>query len=161
MIISLMVAISKNNVIGKDNKLLWQLSDDLKNFKKVTLNKPILMGRKTYDSIGRPLPKRDNIVLTKNQNLSIDGAFVYTSPAAALEAFKEHDELVIIGGGHLYSQFINKVDKMYITHVDCEIDGDAFFPDVDLSKFKLTHSFTHPSDEKNEYSWTFCEYERL
>lgn len=161
MILSLIVAISKNHAIGKDNKLLWHLSDDLKNFKDVTLNKPIVMGRKTYESIGRPLPKRENIIISRNPNYNVTGAKVYTSPSDAMKSVTNHEEVVIIGGANIYEEFIDKVDKMYITYVDCELEADTFFPKFDKSKFKLDHSCHHPKDDKNEYSWTFCEYTRL
>lgn len=161
MILSLIVAISKNYAIGKDNKLLWHLSDDLKNFKNVTLNKPIVMGRKTYESIGRPLPKRENVIITRNQAYKVDGASVYNNPTDAIRSVAHEDEVVIIGGANIYSEFIDKVDKMYITYVDCELEADTFFPEFDKSKFKLESSYNHPKDEKNEYSWTFCEYTRL
>jgi len=161
MKISLIVAMDKNNGIGRDNKLLWHLSDDLKNFKRITMNKPIIMGRKTYESIGRPLPKRENIVISRDKNLKIEGVNVYNSIDHALESCKNFEEVVIIGGGKIYEQVIPRVDKMYITYVDCELEADTHFPNYNDSEFKLVDSYEHAKDDKNEYSWSFCEYQRL
>ena len=161
MIISLIVAMDKNNAIGRDNKLLWHLSDDLKNFKKITLNKPIIMGRKTYDSIGMPLPKRENIVISRDKDLKINGVNVYNSIDSAIESCSEHAEVVVIGGANIYEQVLDRVDKMYVTYVDCELEADTFFPKFSESKFKLVDSYKHLKDDKNEYSWTFCEYQAV
>ena len=163
MIISLMVAYSKNRAIGKDNKLLWHLSDDLKNFKRVTLNRCIIMGRKTFESIGFALPKRTNIIITRNKNYLAEGCVIVQSLDDAIKYAKDNGEteVVITGGAQIYEQSISKIDKAYITDVDCEIrDADTFFPNIDFHSWKKIESFSHPKDEKNEYSWTFNVYEK-
>lgn len=162
MRVSLVAAISKNHVLGKDNKLLWHLSDDLKNFKKVTLNKPILMGRNTYESIGFPLPKRDNFVLTSNPNACPSGVFCFSSFEEAIKKANElgHTEISIIGGGKVYESTLKYVTDFHMTFVDCEIEGDTFFPKVDFSSMEVVETFSHPKDDKNEFAWTYYHYRK-
>lgn len=162
MIVSLMVAYSKNRVIGKDNKLLWRLSDDLKNFKRVTSNHHIIMGRKTYESIGRALPNRTNVVISRNRDFKAPGCIVVDSLEKALELAKANgeSEAIITGGSQIYELSINMIDRAYITQVDCEIDGDAYFPEVDFSNWKVLESIHCDQNEKNEYSWDFKVYSK-
>ena len=162
MIVSLMVAYSKNRVIGKDNRLLWRLSDDLKNFKRVTSGHHIIMGRKTYESIGRALPNRTNVVITRNKNFQAPGCVVVHSLEAAIDLARDNGETqaIITGGGEIYQQALSIVDKMYITEVDCEIDGDAYFPEIDTSNWKLVDEVHWQQDDKNEFNWTFKELSR-
>jgi dihydrofolate reductase len=162
MIISLMVAYSKNRVIGKDNQLLWRLSDDLKNFKRVTSGHHIIMGRKTYESIGRPLPNRTNVIITRNVDFKASGCEVVHSLHEAIELAKNNgeSEVIITGGGEIYRQALELIQKAYITEVDCEIDGDAYFPEFDFSHWNSKVTIEHEQDEKNQYNWTFYEYER-
>ena len=162
MIVSLMVAYSKNRVIGKDNRLLWRLSDDLKNFKRVTSGHHIIMGRKTYESIGRALPNRTNVVITRNKNFQAPGCVVVHSLEAAIDFARDNGETqaIITGGGEIYQQALSIVDKMYITEVDCEIDGDAYFPEIDTSNWKLVDEVHWQQDDKNEFNWTFKELSR-
>ena len=126
MNISIIVAMSNNRVIGKDNKMPWHLSDDLKNFKKITTGKTIVMGRLTYDSIGKALPNRKNIVLSRN--LKDSNVLISTNLKEALNYTKKNEELFIIGGENLYSQTINIANKLYLTTIDANIDGDNTFP---------------------------------
>jgi dihydrofolate reductase len=159
---SLIVAHGKNFEIGKDNKLLWHLSDDLKNFKEHTLNKPIVMGRKTYESIGRPLPKRTNIILTQNQDLKLEGCLVMHSYEEVDQWAKQNNinELVYIGGGKIYQDVIDRVDKMYITLVHGEFNADTFFPQYNIDDFTKSSHYHHDKDEKNDYSWDFYMLEK-
>lgn len=163
MIISAIVARAKNNVIGRDNDLPWRLSNDLKWFKKNTLNRHIIMGRKSFESLPKPLPNRVNIIVTRDTEYyhsgciikhSIDEALQYAHAAGETEAF-------IIGGGHIYRQTQQLWHRLYVTEVDTIIeDGDTVFPDVDLSQFTLAHDEPHAADEKNQYNYTFRIYER-
>jgi dihydrofolate reductase len=163
MIISLMVAYAKNRAIGNDNKLLWHLSDDLKNFKRVTLNHTIVMGRKTYESIGRALPNRTNIIITRNFNFKAPGCVIVHSleEAIALAKAQGETELIITGGAQIYAEAIGHIHRAYITEVDCVIDkADTFFPEVHFDAWKKIEEFSHPKDEKNEYPWTFAVFEK-
>ena len=138
MKLSLIVAVSRNGVIGLNNQLPWYLPEDLKYFKSVTMGKPIVMGRKTYDSIGRPLPGRANIVITRDLAWSAPGVEVAQSLDAALALGKAAceaagaEEIMVIGGEQIYRMCIENADRLYLTQVDAEVEGDAFFPDIDL-----------------------------
>ena len=131
--ISLIVAYAKNRVIGGDNKMLWHLSGDFKYFKRTTIGKPIIMGRKTYDSIGRPLPDRTNIVITRNPTWKTDGVQWVDSVDSALELAQSEnmDEIMVIGGGNIYAQTMELADTLYITEVDLNTNGDTVFPEID------------------------------
>ncbi len=159
MIILGPVAVAKNRVIGGDNDLPWNFPDDLKHFKKITTGKTVLMGRKTYDSIfkrlGKPLPNRKNIVVTRNYKPEDypTGVLVFKSPEEAIEAMKSED-IYIIGGAQMYAQFLNKADKMYMTHVHGEYPGDAFFPEVDFE-----NDWTKIEEEPHE-EYTYATYIR-
>lgn len=125
----MIAAMANDRVIGKDNQMPWHIPADLKFFKKTTLNKPVIMGRKTFDSIGRPLPKRHNIVVTRSTDFSAEGVTVVHDTAAAIAAAGEVDEVVIMGGGNIYQQFLPQADILYLTFIDLDTKGDAFFPD--------------------------------
>lgn len=158
--ISLIAAISKNNVLGKDNKIPWYLPEDLKRFKQLTTNHPIIMGRKTYQSIGRPLPNRTNIVITRDHNFkAIEGIIVVDAIEKALEKAKqiETQEIFIIGGGEIYNQSINLADKLYLTVIDKEIEGDVYFPDYSNFK-KITYQ---ANGHSGEYNYKFLELEKI
>ena len=129
--ISIIVAHSRNMVIGKANALLWRLPEDLKRFKKLTTSHPIIMGRKTYQSINRPLPDRTNIIVTRDENLEIPGCIIVHSVTGAIEKAKEFDreEIFIIGGAEIYKEILSLVDRLYVTKVDLDVEGDAFFPE--------------------------------
>ena len=163
MSIKLICAISKNNVIGNENKLPWNLSEDLKRFKKLTSNNLIVMGRKTFDSIGRPLPDRKNIVLSKNLNLEIDGVEVFNSPDEVISLYKEIPEkkdMYIIGGTFVYKLFLEYCDYLYITYVDKNFEGDAFFPKIDWKAWNLTRE-EEKYDENEKLKYFFRDYKRI
>ena len=158
--LSIIVAIGQNNEIGKDNDLLWYISDDLKRFKAITTGNTIVMGRKTFDSLPKgALPNRRNIVLT-HQNIEIENAEVFQDTDAIMEATKGEEKVFIIGGASLYNMFIDKVDKMYVTKVDASIDADVFFPKFDWNNWDVLQEISVPKTEKNEYNHTFFELKR-
>lgn len=162
MIISLIVAIAENNVIGKDNDLIWYLPADLKFFKQKTTGHHIIMGRKTFESIGggRPLPNRTSIIITRQQDYIAEGCLVAHSPEEAVAMVNDDDEVFVIGGREIYKQSLDIVDRMYITHVHETFEGDTFFPEIDYSKWILHAEELHQPCEKNKYSFTFAEYRR-
>lgn len=166
LVISHVVALSNNNVIGIDNKLPWNLKTDLKHFKEYTSNKIILMGRKTYDSIGRPLPNRLNFVVSTSVN-KIEGATVFQSTQEGIDAAKQkcledhnYNEIVIIGGGYLFRETLEIANKLVFTKVDCEIEGDVYYPDVNLDKWVEKSSMYFSKDSENDYDFVVKEYER-
>jgi dihydrofolate reductase len=159
MIISFVVAIAENNAIGKDNGLLWHLPTDLKHFKQITNGHTIIMGRKTFDSMGKPLPNRRNIVITRNADLKIEGAEVTTSVDDALALCKTEEEVFIIGGAEIYKEALDKTDRIYLTTVHQRFEGDAYFPELDRSKWVETAREEHQPDEKNNIAFTFSTLE--
>lgn len=160
MTINIIAALANNNVIGKDNKLLWHLPADLKYFKSLTIGKPIIMGRKTYESIGKPLPERKNIIVTRNQNYYADGCYIAESLEKAIKLANDYSECFIIGGGEIYKQALYIADNLYITRVDAFIEGDTFFPEISLSKWQLIDIQKFNSDEKNKYNYSFETYKK-
>ncbi|WP_317172718.1 dihydrofolate reductase [Echinicola salinicaeni] len=161
--VSIIVAKAKNNVIGKNNQLIWKLSADLKHFKKHTTGHYIIMGRKTYESMGKPLPNRTSVVITRNQDYTIpEGHHIVHNLKDALElAKKNHQEKVfIIGGGEIYKQALALTDELLITEVDCHPEGDTYFPNIDPNNWKIVQKETHQKDEKNEYDFSFITYNR-
>ena len=158
--ISIIVAASTNNVIGVRGALPWKISDDLKRFKKLTMGKPIVMGRLTWESIGRPLPGRQNIIITRQHDFSAPGCDVVDSPAGALAIAADADEIMIIGGGQIYDLFLPKAGRLHITRVHTELDGDAFFPPVDAADWQLVASESHAASAANEFAFDFRTYER-
>ncbi|MEJ5995552.1 dihydrofolate reductase [Pedobacter sp. Du54] len=159
--LSIIVAISENNAIGKNNQLLWHLPADLKHFKEITTGNTIIMGRKTYDSIGKPLPNRRSIVITRNADLVIEGAEVVTSLAAAIALCKENEEAFIIGGAEIYEQALPFTSRIHLTRVHGKYDADAFFPVLHPTAWKEINSITFPADEKNNVAYTFSTLERI
>jgi len=160
MTISIIVALAENNVIGNNNDLIWHISDDLKRFKKLTSHKPIIMGRKTYESLPfKPLPNRKNIVITKNKDLVLEGAIVVNSPDEALKIIKSEEEVFICGGAEIYKHFLSKADKLYLTKVYKEFKGDTFFPKINYDRWKLFNSSGELFDEKSELKYSFSDYE--
>ena len=151
MNLSIIVAMSKNRVIGKDNKMPWHLSNDLKNFKKITIGKTIVMGRLTYDSIGKALPERKNIVLSRN--LIDSNVFIFDNFEEVIDFTKDEDEVFIIGGQDIYSQTIDKVNKLYLTTIDANIEGDKYFPEIDISKWKKIRSENFCKDQNNTHDF--------
>jgi len=164
-IISHLVAVSNNGVIGVDNDLPWNLKADLAHFREYTLNKTIVMGRKTFESIGRPLPKRTNYVVSRTIE-SIPGAHVFKSLDDAFKSAESNsdeadNELVIIGGGYLFRDTIDTFNKLLITRVDCDIEGDVFYPELDLSKWSLLNTESFNKDHENDYNFKIEEYSKL
>ncbi len=158
--ISIIVAASENGVIGSQGELPWRLSDDLRRFKAVTMGKPIVMGRKTYQSIGRPLPGRHNIVITRQAGFEAAGCEVVESKAAALAAAGDADEIMIIGGSQVYALFLPETERLYLTRVHAELTGDAFFPEVASEDWRLVEDEPHRADARNAYDYSFRIYER-
>ncbi|MDQ8004055.1 MAG: dihydrofolate reductase [Pedobacter sp.] len=158
--ITIVVAISENNAIGKNNQLLWHLPADLKHFKSITSGHTIIMGRKTYDSIGKPLPNRRNIVITRQEGLQLEGVEVVNSLDEALALCKEENQVFIIGGAEIYRQAISFCDKIELTRVHQEFDADAFFPELDNEIWKEIWKEDHLPDEKNKFAYTFSTLER-
>ena len=156
----IIVATGKNRGIGKEGKLLWHLPDDLKFFKHQTLGCPLIMGRKTFDSIGKPLPGRRNIVLSRNKDLLIPGAEVFPDLSAAIDACENEPKVFVVGGGEIYRQAMPLTDELIVTHVEHSLDADAFFPEIDSDVFRLVSRQDHPADEKHAHPFSFCFYER-
>lgn len=160
MIVSIVVAIAENNAIGKNNQLLWHLPADLKHFKQITSGHTIIMGRKTYDSIGKPLPNRRNIVITRTPGLQIPGVEVKGSIEDALALCSGEEEVFIIGGAEVYKSTIDLADRIYLTRVHEYYDADAFFPEIDFSCWEETNVEKHVPDEKNRVAYTFSTLSR-
>ena len=163
MSIKLICAVSKNNVIGNNNKLPWNISEDLKRFRELTSENIIVMGRKTYDSIGRPLPKRENLVLSKNKKLKIENAKVFNTPQEILDFYHKREEekdLFIIGGNYIYELFIEYCDYLLITFVDKEFKGDAYFPKIDWTEWELTNE-EKKSDDQESLTYYFRDYKKI
>lgn len=159
--ITLVAAIDKNNVLGKENTMPWHLPADLVRFKKLTTGHPIIMGRKTYDSIGKPLPERTNIVLTR-ADIEIEGCVVVHSIEEAVEKAKqESEQIFVIGGAQIFALTLPLADRLDLAFVDTEVEGaDVFFPEYDLAQWKEIYKDTHKADEKNEFDIEWVIYER-
>jgi dihydrofolate reductase len=158
--LSLVVAVSENDVIGRDNALPWHLPADLKHFKAVTMGKPIVMGRKTWESIGRPLPGRLNIVISRNRALEIPGVTVVSSFEEALTRAGDVPEVAVIGGAELFRSALPLASRIYFTRVHGIFEGEIKFPSLDLSQWREIDSSTHPADDKHAYAMTFTTLER-
>jgi dihydrofolate reductase len=158
----IIVAMARNRAIGKDNELLWKIKDDLKLFKSSTLNHTVLMGRKSFQSIGRPLPKRHNVVVTRSKYFKAEGVEVFRSLNDALAELKQRGEDVfILGGGQIYKQSMDDADELYISHVDADIqDADTFFPEVDWNAWECVEEMEFPKNEANEFGFVFRRYQR-
>ncbi|QPB85200.1 type 3 dihydrofolate reductase [Pseudoalteromonas rubra] len=152
----MIAAMANGRIIGDDNAMPWHLPADLKHFKAVTLNKPVVMGRKTFESIGRPLPGRRNIVISRNQNYRAEGIEVVSSPQDALALVDGCEEVMIIGGGNIYEQFLPLSNRLYLTYIDLDVSGDTRFPDhSQAGEWQEIASETYEADEKNLYSYKF------
>lgn len=160
MKISLVVAMDKNRIIGANNQLPWHLPADLAHFKRLTINKPIVMGRKTYESIGRPLPQRRNIIITRNADFRAEACEVFHSLDAALENLKNEEEVMVIGGGELFAQILSQATTLYLTIVDAKVDGDVYFPDWNANEWQEVESQFNQADEKNPFNYTFLTLKR-
>ncbi|ALQ07012.1 MULTISPECIES: type 3 dihydrofolate reductase [Pseudoalteromonas] len=156
MIISMIAAMANNRVIGLDNKMPWHLPADLQHFKKVTTGKPVIMGRKTFESIGRPLPGRRNIIITRNLGYQADGIETVATPEAALNLVSDAEEVMIIGGGNIYQQFLERAERLYLTFIDLDVEGDTQFPDYQkIAKWELKEELSMQPDNKNKSSYKF------
>lgn len=157
--ISLIAAIDEAGGLGKNNQLLCHLPADLQHFKKITLGKPIIMGRSTFESIGRPLPGRLNIVLTKNKS-SIEGVTIANSLQQAMDLVRDVQEVMIIGGANLFEQTIHQADYLYLTVIHHTFEADVFFPKINITEWKQVETSFKPKDEKNLYDMTFITYKK-
>ncbi len=166
MKIVLIAAFAQNRVVGIENRLPWHLPEDLKYFKRTTSGKAIIMGRKTYDSIGRPLPNRTNIVITRNPDFTAPGIKVVDSLEAAIAMAKEVnlingvEEVMIIGGASIYESALPIADRLYLTHVHAKVEGDAYFPEVNFQKWTEVNREDYKASDKNPYDYSFVVYEK-
>lgn len=163
MIISMVAAMTKNRVIGKDNQMPWHLPADLKHFKQVTLGKPVVMGRKTFESIGRLLPGRRNVVISRSTPADAKGAEWVTSLEQAFRLVQQHDEVMVIGGAEIYRQCLPLAQRLYLTEIDLSTEGDAYFPDYQSEKaddWRLIEESHHPADINNRYHCRFITLQR-
>ena len=166
-VISHLVAMAKNRVIGANNDLPWSLHDDLNHFKQYTLNKPIVMGRKTFESIGKPLPQRINIVISRSLS-EIEGVNIFSEVedgiAFANQYNEEHqleDEVIIIGGAQIFNETLPMMNRLVLTQVDCEIAGDVFYPEIDMHNFSRKNVSRHLKNEKNQFDFSIDLYEKI
>ena len=159
--ISLIVAAAENGVIGRQGELPWRLSDDLRRFKAITMDKPIVMGRKTWESIGRPLPGRQNIVITRQPGYTAEGCDVVSSVDAAIAASGDADEIMIIGGSEIYELFLHRAERIYLTRVHATLEGDARFMLPGTSDWRLVSDERHAADDSNEFDYSFRRYDRV
>jgi dihydrofolate reductase len=164
--LSLVCALAQNRTIGRNNQLPWRLPGDLAYFKKITLGHPVIMGRKTFESIGRPLPGRDNLVVTTQDGWSHPGVFPTNSlqqalaQAAEMAAARNMREIMLIGGASLYAQALPLAQRLYLTEVHAEVEGDAFFPEFDRSEWEESSRVYHAADEANSLGYSFVVYQR-
>lgn len=158
--ITIIAAIANNNALGKDNQLIWHLPADLRRFKKVTSNHCVIMGRKTYESLGKPLPNRTNIIITRNPNYQAPGCVVVNSLEAAIEAASADENPFILGGAEIYTQALDYADMLDLTFVHHTFDADAFFPEIDLDVWEESSREDHSSDEKNKYDYSFVTFKK-
>ena len=159
--ISIIVAVAQNGVIGAGNRLPWHLPDDLKRFKALSMAKPIVMGRRTFDSIGKPLPGRTNIVVSRQPGLAIEGTIVTPSLDAALVAACAVPEVVVIGGAEIFRQVLPRTEVIHLTRVHARVAGDVVFPELDPGKWRETAVEHHAADERHQYAFTFVTLERV
>ncbi len=160
MRIALIVAMAENRVIGRNNTLPWHLSADLKHFRKLTTGKPIIMGRRTHESIGRPLPERTNIVITRDRHFRSAGCLVVHSVDEALQAAGDADEVMVMGGAQLYEQMLERADRIYLTRVHAEVEGDTWFPALDDAQWCETACESFSADERNDHDYSFVVLDR-
>jgi len=160
MLISIIVAMDEHGVIGVNGALPWRLSADLKHVKETTLGKPVLMGRKTHESIGRPLPGRENIVITRDAHFQSRGCTIFHDIDTALDYCKDQDEIVIMGGAQLYRQTLPRADRIYLTEVHASVRGDTWFPEFNRTQWREMFREDHDADKKNEYPYSFVLLER-
>jgi len=160
-VISLIVAMARNGVIGRDNRLPWRLPADLAHFKAVTMGKPMVMGRKTWESLPGLLPGRRHIVVTRDPDYRADDCTLVHSLEQAIAAAGDVPEVMIVGGGTIYKEMLPRADRLYLTLVDVAVEGDARFPRIDFSEWRECARESHPADERNAHAYTFVELERV
>jgi dihydrofolate reductase len=164
--VALIAAVARNNVIGKENRLLWRIKADLRHFRELTLGKPVIMGRKTFQSIGKPLPGRDNIVVTRDAAFAVDGVTVAVSldeafaTARKLADERGVNEIMVAGGGDIYAQTIGMADRLLMTEVDVDIEGDAFFPAIDRKLWREKRRIANPKGPDDDAAYAFVDYVR-
>lgn len=162
MTITLIAAIAENNALGKDNKMLWHLPDDFRRFKQLTSGHYIIMGRKTFESLPDMLPNRTHVIITRQKDYKAEGCIIVNSLDEAVAACPQDEDVFVIGGGEIYKQAIDMADKLEITRVyGISPDADAFFPEIDETKWKLVEAVNHPKDDKHKFEFTFETYEKL
>jgi len=160
MIISIIVAMDKKGVIGHEGDLPWHLSADLKHFKAITMGKPLIMGRKTHESIGRPLPGRKNIIMTRSSGFIAEGCTVVLSLDDAFQAAGDVEEVMIMGGSAIYDQSLARADRLYLTEVHTDVSGDVYFPEFNKSEWVEIEREDHSADDKNDHDYSFVVLER-
>ena len=161
MLLSIIVAMDRQGTIGRENGLPWRLSADLKHVKAITMGKPIIMGRKTHESIGKPLPGRENIIISRNSDYKSEGCMVFTDIEDALEYCHYHDEVIIMGGAELYQQTLSRATRIYLTEVHAEVQGDAYFPRYKPDQWREVNRVDYYKDEKNEFDYSFVVLDRI
>jgi len=161
MKLAIIVATDKQGLIGRDNDLPWKISADLQYFRRVTMGKPLVMGRNTHESIGRPLPGRKNIIVTSDKTYYVEGCTVVNSLDGAIEACGEAEEVMVMGGASLYKQLLPQAERLYLTQVNAELEGDTWFPDWDKNQWQEISREDHLADEKNQYPYSFVVYDRV
>ena len=161
MRLSLIVAMERNRVIGRDGDLPWHLSADLKRFKQLTMGHHIIMGRKTFDSIGRLLPGRASVIVTRQADFEIEGAIVTHSLTDAIRAARNDDEVFVIGGEEIYRQALSLVERIYLTEVEADIAGDATFPELNREAWDIVEQSQHPASDQDDYSFAFKVLDRV
>ncbi|MEX2188778.1 MAG: dihydrofolate reductase [Pirellulales bacterium] len=163
--LSILVAVSDTGVIGRDGELPWRLSADLRRFRRMTTGHAIVMGRKTYESIGRPLPERTNIVVTRQPAFTADGVVSAPDIDAAIRTAQTihgaEDEVFVVGGAEIYRQTLDRADRLYLTRVHANVAGDTYLPAIDFNHWRLVEESHHAADDKNEFPHTFAVYERM
>ncbi len=157
MLVSIVVAAAENNVIGRGNDLPWRLPDDLKRFKSLTIGKPIVMGRKTHESIGRPLPERKNIVISRQVGFVAEGCTTVSSLDEALAAAGDVPEVMVIGGAEIFREALPRADQLYFTRIHADVPGDTHFPDIVMEDWTELESDYHPADDRHAFAFTFLK----
>jgi dihydrofolate reductase len=158
--VAIIAAIAENGVIGRDNELPWRLPDDLRRFKRLTLGHPVIMGRLTYESMGRPLPGRHNIVLSRQPEFAAEGVTVCTSMEEALEAVADGEMAFVLGGRQLFEVALKLADRLYLTRVHAKVEGDVRFPAMTVTDWRLERAERHPADDRNDFDYSFEDYVR-
>jgi dihydrofolate reductase len=158
--ISFVVAYDRNRAIGRDNKIPWRLPDDMKHVRELTIGKPLIMGRRTWESIGRPLPQRTSIVLTRDPGFKCDGCLIARTPDEAMALAGAAPEIIIFGGARVFEDFLPRADRIYLTEVDADVGGDTFFPSLDPGDWEVVEAVEHPADERHPYDFSFLTLDR-